>query len=267
MKIVRISFACLSAALAFVAQAQITIDVTPSLAPNAFGSPYWNDYVSNAVTALMNNDGTYGNPALPSYYSKITGPIPIQDNIVTGFNSWLGDANPGTDFGPNFANEYGNRVHFGIHIDGHGQQFSISQLQLIGSSSDAGNGLGFEFGLGTYNYSSSYVGVIHGPSGDTFITSGPNTQLVDEVYGRGSGNAYAVYLSDPGATNQDKINNFLATLSPYSFTEQYTLFYSGGSNPLAFGEGSVQLVTPEPASLIALGIGAVSLFRRRRARR
>ena len=196
------------------AQAQITIDVTPSLAPNAFGSPNWNGYVSNSVYALMNGLSTYGSAGSPDYYSTIIGPIQARDNIVTGFNSWRGDANPGVTYGAAYAGEYGTRVHFGLHIDGHGTQFSIADMSITMSSSDPGNGLGWTFAAGSYNYSSSYVGVIHDPSGDIFVTSGPNTQLVDELFARGSGNAYDVYMSDPGATPQDKIDQMSLARRP-----------------------------------------------------
>ncbi len=233
-----------------------TITVTPSLAPNAFGSPNWAGYVGNAVTALYNGFSTFGSPSSPDYYAAVTGPINVKDNIVTGFNSWHGDANPGVDFGAPFAGEYGNRLHFGVVINGHGTQFAIADLAFDAVSSDPLNGLGFSFSAGSFNYSSSYMGVIHGPSGDTFVTSGPNTQLVDELVGRGSGNAYAVYDTDPGATEQDKIDQAAANIGYYSFTGTYTL--DGGS-----GSATVNAV-PEPMSLTALGLGALAFLRKRR---
>lgn len=257
MKTRHIATAALAALIAAPAMAQITITVTPSLAPNAFGSSYWPTYVSNAVGALYSGATTAGTPNTPGYYAPITGPINVRDNIVTGFVSWRGDADPATTYGAAYGSEYGNRVHFGVVIDGHGQQISIADLAFTASSSDAGDGLGFSFVTGSYNYSSDYMGVIHGSSGDTFVTSGPNTQLVDEIVGRGSGNAYAVYSTDPGATNQDKIDNLAAQLGAYDFTGTYTIDGVAGS-------ATVQAVVPEPASLGALCIGALAMLRRRR---
>lgn len=240
----------------------ITVSVTPSLAPNAYGSSYWGGYVSNAVNALYTGASTYGSPGDPAYYQAVTGPINVKDNIVTGFNSWLGDANPGTDFGANYANEYGNRLHFGVKIEGNGTQISISEMGFTAASDDPGDGLGFSYGPGSYTYSSDYMGVIHGPGGDTFITSGPATQLVDEIVGRGSGNAYAVYSTDPGATNQDKIDIAASQIAPYNFTGTYYLVDSNGTQ-IGSGNANVTAV-PEPASMVILAAGGLGFLRRRK---
>ena len=49
------------------AQAQgITITVIPALAPNVYGSPNWNAWVSNATTAIANGYSSYGDPSSPS---------------------------------------------------------------------------------------------------------------------------------------------------------------------------------------------------------
>lgn len=258
MKNIRLLFLAISAVVIGSAHATpaISITVTPSLAPNAFGSPNWPGYVSNAVTALYNGFSAFGSASSPDYYSAVTGPINVKDNIVTGFNSWRGDANPGGDYGAAFAGEYGNRLHFGVVIEGHGVQFSISEMSFDSHSSDAGDGLGFGFAAGSYGYSNDYVGVIHGPSGDTFITSGPNTQLVDEIVGRGSGNAYAVYSTDPGATNQEKIDLAASAIGPYSYTGTYAIEGVTGS-------ATVNAV-PEPFSMAALGFGALAVLRKRR---
>src|SRR3974390_2658854 len=88
------------------AQAQgITITVIPALSPNAYGSPNWNAWVSNATTALLNGYSAYGDPSSPSYYQRAPGVIPAMKNMVTSFPSWNGFADPGTVFGPNFAQE------------------------------------------------------------------------------------------------------------------------------------------------------------------
>jgi hypothetical protein len=43
------------------AQAQgITITIIPALAPNVYGSPNWNAWVSNATTAIANGYASYG---------------------------------------------------------------------------------------------------------------------------------------------------------------------------------------------------------------
>ena len=245
-----------------------TITVYPSIAPNAFGSPSYAAYVNNATTALYNGASAGGTPGLPTYYQQISGSISISQMIVSGFPSWNGYADPGVVFGPAFAAELGNRPLMGLKIDKDGgPQFSIGQLAFNQTSSDIGNYLGFGFGAGAYNYSLDYVGVLFGLDGvwgggdDTFITSGLNSQLVDGLVGRGSGNAPAVYLTDPGLTNQDKIDNALAYFTdPFSVTGTYTLGADTGS-------GTFNVVpVPEPTSMSLAALGGLSLLFVRRRR-
>jgi hypothetical protein len=247
---------CLVAGATVPARADVLITVTPSVAPNAFGSPSYGAYVQNAVTALEQGLSSYGDPTLPSYYQALSNGSQVSADqvLVSGFPSWLGKADPGTAFGPAFANELGNRLLFGLTILGNGEKFSISQLSFTATSSDPSNSLGFSFGVNTYNYSNDYVGVIFGTGANPnqYITSGANTQMVDAVFGRGSGNAFAVYTTDPGATMQDKLDNALAAIPDMTFTGTYTL---GGATGSAFVNVSPDAV-PEPSALLLSGTGA-----------
>ena len=107
-------------------------------------------------------------------------------------------ADPAAAFGAGYGAEEGNRMHFGLLVLGNGTQFSISELSFAATSTDPGNALAFGY-AGGYGYSTGYVGLNYGPDGikgtadDFLVTSGPNTQLVDELYGRGSGNSFAAY--------------------------------------------------------------------------
>lgn len=274
-------FALTSAVLGLVAgaanqaRADIVITVTPSLAPNAYGSPSYAGYVSNAITALEKGLSSYGTPDTPSYYQALTNgsAISANQNVVTGFYSWLGQTDPGTVFGPAFAQELGNRLLFGLSIVGttNADKFSISNLSFTETSSDPGNTLGFSFGAGSYNYSSEYVGVIYGAGGAgdvadyTYVTSGPNTQLVNAVFGRGSGNAYSAYSTDPGATDQDRLNNAIGSISNETFSGMYTL---GGVT----GSGTIGIqAVPEPAPIALIvasapfGLGYWMIRRRKPA--
>src|SRR5208282_2334408 len=92
----------------------ISLSVFPALAPNRWGSPSWNAWASNAVTAILNGYSSYGDPSLPEFYQQITNAVSVTNNLVTSFPSWMGVADPGTAFGPAFANELGNRLTFGM---------------------------------------------------------------------------------------------------------------------------------------------------------
>ncbi len=125
----------------------ITIDVRPALAPNGFGSPSYAAWLANAYEALSTGAASAGTPGTPSYYEQ-RDQFDGRENMVTSFNSWLGQADPAPAFGAAFASELGNRILFGLFINGNGSQFSISQLSFTAVSTDPGNVLGFGFGAG-----------------------------------------------------------------------------------------------------------------------
>ena len=229
----------------------ITITVIPALAPNAYGSPNWNAWVSNATTAILNGYSSYGDPSLPSYYQRAPGVISVMENMVTSFPSWNGFADPGTVFGPNFSQELGNRLQFGIDIKGGTNLISISQLSFTAHSSDTNNvlvphadgttnnTLDFTFAAGSYNYGPSYIGIIYGPGGtNIYTTSGSPTQLVNEIVGRGSGNAWWPdgTSADSIATQQSNIvlNATMLDQRPITFTGTYTIDGVSASNSVTF---------------------------------
>lgn len=216
----------------------ISITVIPAIAPNVYGSPNWNAWVSNATTAIQNGYFTNGDPSSPAFYQQSPSVISVTNNIVTGFPSWEGLADPGDIFGTAYAQEEGNRLQFGVDIKGGTNLISISQLSFTALSSDPSDSLGFTFPEGSYSYSSSYVGIIYGAGGNnTYITSGDPSQLVNEIVGRGSGNAWAVYdTSGDIGSEQSNIVNFASQLGtqPFSFSGTYSLAGVSGSGTLMF---------------------------------
>jgi hypothetical protein len=237
-----------------------TIQVFTALAPNGFGSPSYNTWVNNATFAIANGLSSFGDPSSPSFYQIVSSAISVDDAIVTGFPSWQGVANPGSVFGAAYANELGNRPSFGLLVNGNGSLISISQLSFTASSSDSGNVLGFNFSTGSYGYSSSYEGILWGPGGQsdianyTYITSGSANQEVNEIVGRGSGNALDAYETDPGANDQERIDNAAAGYGdePFTFTGTYSL----GS---AQGSGSFEIEpVPEPGTIALAGLGGLA---------
>jgi hypothetical protein len=250
----------------------VVIGVSPSVAPNVYGSPSYSAYVSNAIFALLNGLNSYGNPNDPSYYSQEAA-ISLSQMIVTGFPSWDGQADPGTVFGAAYANELGNRPLFGVVVNAGSGLISISELSFSAASNDPGGLLNFGFAQGSYSYSSDYVGVIFGTGGapNTYITSGPSTQLVNEIVGRGSGNADAAYCTACTIGQQQAaigaLNGDFAAMT--QFVGTYTL-----TDPTVgtfTGSGTFDITSaaaPEPATLsmmigAALVLGVVFARRRR----
>ncbi len=264
--ITTLATACAAVFLTVSTASAATITTYSALAPNAFGSPSYAPWVNNVNTALYNGLTSGGTPGTPSYFSTITGPVSIADVLVSGFPTWKGYANPGSVFGPAFANELGTRDASPLKITkGSGPQFSISQLSFSMTSTDPGNTFGFGFAAGSYNYSTDYQGILFGLDGvwgggdDIFITSGPNTQLVDGLVGRGSANGIAVYDTDPGATQQDKINNALSYYpDPFTITGTWSLGADTASATITV------VPVPEPTSMSLAFIGGLSLLAARR---
>lgn len=263
-------------ALGIVPAAAVTIDVTPTLAPNGWGSPSFAAWQANAIYALAHGLSSYGTPGSPSYY-QAGDEYNSAQVIVTDFPSWMGMADPGAAYGSAYSSELGNRMTFGLVIDGQGTQFSISQLALSASSTDPYDGLFIDFPPGGYDYGLGYVGVLPGPDGilgtsdDLYITSGPNTQMVDELIGRGTGNSFEADCS--GCTTAQQQAAILGVASypgtAFSFTETYSLIAADGDT-LASGSGTIQIdPIPEPASMGLLGFGLAALCviaRKRRLR-
>jgi hypothetical protein len=239
----------------------LTINVVPWLAPNVYGSPSFPAAETNAVTGMENGGVATGTPNTPSYFAPTTN-VTAAQVIVTGFPSWLGMTDPGTVYGPGFANELGNRMTFALSVlGGPDDQFSISDLSFVMDSNDPGNGLDWSWGAGSYNYGSGYLGVLYGGDGvlgggdDTYVTSGPSNQLVDALFGRGSGNSFDAYCA--GCSVADQQAALLAAAAypgtPFDFTGTYYLGAASGSATFHISP------VPLPSALLFLGSGLVGL--------
>lgn len=261
------------------ASAQITLQVFPSPAPNFFGSPSWAGYRDNAIESLeAGGGGNIGSRVSdPTAYETGTS-FQVHDFIATNYNMWLGN----TGLGAPLNNELGHRMHFGLRAVAQvGTQFALEDVAITMTSSDSGNGFGFSEPAGGWgSYSASRVGVLRGPDGivgtgdDTFITSGPSTQLVDALYYVGVGNAdeslinATTYSSgspypytntpNPALAYSESAGGFSGEFGPgWSLSTTYTI--NGFS-----GTGTATLI-PAPGALAALGLGGLLAARRRRA--
>lgn len=244
--------------------------VVPSIGPNAQFSPNGPAYNVNSVTGLYQGSNTFGTPGTPGYYEGLPNDamLPNTQNVVTDFPSWLGNADPAATFGPAYANELGNRLYFGfgiIRAPGDAQ-FSIADVSFLADSNVPE--ITTSVPAGGYVYNERTWGVLFGPNGvlgggdDTIISSGPNTQLVDALFGRGTGLALAVLTSSPGATNQDRLDIFGFSTPNYFTRGTYSLGgFSGGGRTFFFA-------VPEPGTVIggvAAGLLLVgNIWRRRR---
>lgn len=241
----------------------VTMTVHASGATNIYGSPNWATYNSNAIFALENGLNNFGSGA-GEYYNAHGETHGVQENIVTGFNSWKGVANP---LAP-FDQEYGTRWHFGLHILGEGTKFNLDQL-TFGLTSDNEPSLNYFGDFLGLSYNDRRVGINYGLDGmkgggdDVRYESGEaGTTLVDELIYTGVGNAFAVY--DNGVDPlQQQIDDAVASLSGYKFTGAYALDLGGGNVVGASAYTNFDAV-PEPASMTILGLGVAALLRKKR---
>lgn len=257
----------LLALLGTAASADIAIDVVPSSAPNAYGSASWAGYITNTLTGLENGLTQVGDRQTdPAGYSAITNGIyEPGDTMVTSFKSWRGFADPGTQWGSQFANELGNRMHFGLHAMGDGAvRFALADVTFDITSSDgvlnyAGDFVGLD-------YSSNRFGVDWGPDrqrgggDDVVYNSGNGTTLVDEIVYVGVGNAYWPQASG-GQTDQEAIDEVVAWIIDHnvSMVGSYSIAGTDGGTY----DGSVGLALPTPGGLVLLGLAGLGLTRRR----
>jgi len=248
----------------------ITMTIVAAEAPNAFGSPSYSAWAANAIYAAEHGLSSYGTPGTPSYYQEVTSGTD-SSNIVTSFPSWNGVANPP----PPFSHELGNRLTYTVIVtDSTGADISLSELRGLMTSSDPLNTFGFTYNWstgqlaysgGTYtsptNYSAGQVGLITGDL--TPITSGPATQLVNELIVTGFGNALANTSSAACkalGSSQAAINCVEAqykALMPFDITATFSLV--GTPNGTISASDSVPFPAPEPGTLTLFGSAVAGL--------
>lgn len=249
--------------LAAVSGAQ-TITVSAAFAPNASGpSPSYAPWVNNAVSALIGGTSTFG-AAGPSRYDNVAGlTFPVSANTVTDFTSFMGSA-PGL-----YAGETGSRLHFPVKIIAD-VEFTLRDVTVSSFSTDAANSFATSFDLTGTQFGANRRGVFYGADGvlgggDDVIynTAGASddTVLLNELIYVSYGSANQALTGDPGATNQQKIDNQAALLGDYNFSTTYGVRNTGAS---ATTQVNFTQAVPEPATLAVLGIGAAAMLRRRR---
>ncbi len=256
-----------------VAMADLTLLVVPSSAPNASsGSPSWSGYVANALNSLGNGLGNIGDRSVnPTAYEVAGTTIRPGDITVSSFKSWRGQADPTGAF----ANEYGNRVHFGLHIIGDGEtQFRLNDLTFDVDSSDATNTLGFNGNFVGANYSGTRYGInwgddrAKGGGDDIVYNSGNGTTLVDELVYVGVGNAWwgGYGVTNPGQADLDDVAAWVASQGSVLFSATYTMYASDGTTVLGSGSASVTVI-PAPGAVVLgwIGLGLMGWIKRKLA--
>jgi hypothetical protein len=272
--------------VAAFASAGINVTVTAAIAPNHWGSPNWDAWDNNAISAMQNGLTTVGTPGTPGYYQAIASGTTLNYNtnvVTSGFNSWNGVANP-TDSG---AGESGSRVMFGVVVQATGNT-TFSLNNLFWSMTDSPNtpadqdlSYGAKFdsfysNCATYQDVNNYLSWYHPTGGSSFdvvgigldgqtITTGPLNQPLTALYFVGQGDAWEA--DGTPTTGQAALDTLDSELSGAGTISQYMNFNVFGSD-LSVGSGQAYVnygsnanpIAPVPVpAAVLLGIGGLSL--------
>ncbi|MGA2915744.1 MAG: PEP-CTERM sorting domain-containing protein [Sedimentisphaerales bacterium] len=241
----------------------IIMDVYASSAPNASGSASWSGYVTKSMYALENGLSVNGDRATdPTAYERAPDMVGAGEIVVTSFKSWRGEVDPPSPFN----NEYGNRMHFGLHAYGDGTtQFKLENLSYEIHSSDPCDSLKVvsNFVGKAYNYYrwgiSWGADRKKGGTDDVVYMSGNGTTLVDEIIYAGAGNAWWPKVTSELPTAQAAMDDYFAWVAseaPITVSCTYSILtYSGGDSVV---------VTPEPATICLLALGSLIFTRRKK---
>ncbi len=259
---------------AVASYADPVITVYPSIGPNIFSSPYADPYIANAIQGLQNGGASTGTAGTPGFYSTATSPVPVNHMIVTDFNSWRGHVNPGSVFGPNYANEFGNRIHFGVSAisPANSREISLSMLEAEIVSTDSNGFLNVPREFVGGNYAPDLIGVRRDAGGnivEILMNGEAGTELVDELYFFGYGQGFEILASefaDPNNPTQAEFAALIAnpnvtSTTPFTITGNYYIGnFSGSSGGVIVGPSQF---IPLPASAWIFA-GAVGLLAARR---
>lgn len=265
--------AALSAVAVSGAQTSTTFRGWAAFAPNAFGSPNFEAWRLNYITAIRNGVDSWGDQSTPLGVQNVAGgTFDNRRNIVTNFNAWNGVAGP---LAAPFQNELGNRLTFGAHIT------SLTAFRLVdlssGIDSTFDDAFGYDVPLTSFagsSFAARRVGLSYGADNtkgtaddvlyEDDVANVQDDQLfINEIWLTSWGNAAAVLNSSPGGTLQEKID--LASLSIGSYSMRGT--FRIGNGPILMTDYVNFEPVPEPFTMALGGAAAVAFIRKRRAAR
>ena len=233
------------------------MELFPSVGPNPFLSPNWENYARNAVTALRLGVTSFGTPGTPAYYEQLVsayGPPTVRPGelVSTTFESWKGQVPPP----PGYGGEYGNALVMGLYLDGGSSVFYLKDLEFFGNF--FGSSTSFSFAGEPFGY--DLVGHYYGPdripgtADDVWyneLNPGSDSVPVDRIWYAGIAGLF--YVTDPAS-----LPGVIASIWSASFP------YAQGGYRIWIGDQQVSAeervaVVPEPGSLLLTAAGIALL--------
>lgn len=287
--------------LTSIAHASIKrFEVIPAYAPNGpTASPSWGGWVNNAIAELRKLPASSAVRGAPDYdptaYETIPAdasmPIQPSEIIVTVDPSWRGGADDTVGWdgpGNEFADENGNRAHFGFALETDGNmKLDVATLniqwekhwmnndELMGTSEIILDPMTLG-AFGDRNFTDALVGVEYGADGEPDWISGNSddilhisgTSAVDAIYYVGVGDGLEPDQIE-GATTQEEIDLFISNLLSADHPAQklkvsYTITLDTNEPLMAM---STIFLVPEPTSWITMvfGLASFMFIKRRRS--
>jgi hypothetical protein len=262
--------------------AEPIITIRPAIGPND-SSASFAAFVSNTISGLQTcidpstcnlggslstNPSAFNQSSFFSYW----------DMARTSYSSWRGTA-PAP--GGAFAGEFGNLAFWSVSIVDSTGTFSLHDLTVTQSSTDASNYFGFSDNYSADNYGFDRIGINFGADGvlgggdDTIYSGGESGDLpINALFFVGIGFGFDGTLDIlgnpwPGPTNQDRLDQLKAQASTILGTDIISTCYAIGNVSsctdvsLSASQGDPAPI-PEPGSMIALGLGLAALYQARR---